>query len=469
MRAAQMGRMNLLTSLIVAAALTNSLNIIAADDSGDAGPFSLATFVAEVTPPLGHPLQAGLGVKPVVEVADPLFAHGFVLQGSGSPVVLCSVDWCGIGNDAHDRWREVLADAAGTTRERVLVCAIHQHDAPLVDLEAERLIAEQKLGRGILDAMYHEEAVQSVAAALKASLHKTQPVTHIGLGQARVERIASTRRILGADGKVEFVRGSSSKFTRARTDPEGTIDPWLKTLSFWHGDRPLASISVYATHPMSYYGLGQVSADFAGLARRRRQADNPGVLHFYANGCGGDLAPGKYNEGTPVHRVELGERLYQAWKSAWEQTNKRELRSLKFKSIPLRLEPKESLGFKVGELEAVLTGMNSSFEERTRVAFALSWRKRCDTKQMLDLPVLDFGVAQLLLLPGEPFVEYQLFAQQQRPDSFVMTVGYGDYGPVYIPTDRAFAEGGYEPGSWSFVAPGVEKSLKDAIQKALAP
>ncbi len=74
-----------------------------------------------------------------------------------------------------------------------------------------------------------------------------------------------------------------------------------------------------------------------------------------------------------------------------------------------------------------------------------------------------------VLLPGEPFVEYQHFAQTQRPDSFVMTLGYGDYGPVYIPTDRAFAEGGYEPGAWSFVAPGVEKSMKDAIKLALAP
>ena len=107
--------------------------------------FSLATFVAEVTPPVGHSLQAGVGVKPVIAIADPLFAHGFVLLGAGEPLVLCSVDWCGIGNDAHDRWREALAEAAGTTRERVLVCAIHQHDAPLVDLEAERLIAAQKL------------------------------------------------------------------------------------------------------------------------------------------------------------------------------------------------------------------------------------------------------------------------------------------------------------------------------------
>jgi hypothetical protein len=435
---------------------------------GEEGPrVSLATFVAEVAPPVGHPLQGGLGVKPVATVADPLYAQGFVLLGAGKPLVLCSVDWCGIGDDAHDRWREALAEAAGTIPERVLVCAIHQHDAPMADLEAERLIAAQKTGRIMLDLSFHEKAVRSVADAVKGSLKDARPVTHIGTGEAQVEKVASNRRILGNDGKVELFRGSATKDPKAKEAPEGLIDPWLKTLSFWNGDKPLASISVYATHPMSYYGQGEVSADFAGIARRRRQADDPGVLHFYANGCGGNLAPGKYNDGSPAVRIELAERLYRAWKSAWNQTKKHPLVKVAFRSVPLRLEPKESAGFTAKELSSVLTGPTSTFDERVRVAYALSWRKQCETKRSLDLPVLDFGVAQLLLLPGEPFVEYQLFAQQQRPESFVLTLGYGDYGPVYIPIDKAYAEGGYEPGQWSFVGPGVEKTLKDAIASGL--
>ena len=471
---------------VIVSALVSRAALMGAEHS-----FSVATFVVDVTPPIGHPLQAGVGVKPVAAVVDPLLAHGFVLLGSEQPIVVCSVDWCGIGNDAHDRWREALAVAAGTTRERVLVCAIHQHDAPLVDLEAERLIASLKLGRSTLDVTFHEAAIASVAAALKESLKKTRSVTHLGIGQAKVERVASTRRILGADGKVEFVRGSASREPRAKTDPEGTIDPELKTLSFWDGDAPIASISAYATHPMSHYGKGQVSADFAGIARRRRQADQPGVLHFYANGCGGDLAPGKYNDGSPVVREELAERLYQGWKAAWQATRKVPLERLEFRSVPLTLPIKESPGFRREDLESVLRSESSSFDEKVRVAYALSWRKRCEganvaelfrnsppsrgatrpqgteRKPTLDLPVLDFGVAQLLLLPGEPFVEYQLFAQKQRPESFVMTLGYGDYGPVYIPTDRAFDEGGYEPGAWSFVTPGVEKAMKEAIIQAL--
>ena len=59
-----------------------------------------------------------------------------------------------------------------------------------------------------------------------------------------------------------------------------------------------------------------------------------------------------------------------------------------------------------------------------------------------EVPVL----ARHVHLPGEPFIEYQLKAQQARKDAFVCVAGYGDGGMGYIPTRAAYAEGGYEAG-----------------------
>ena len=101
--------------------------------------FRLATFSADVTPPLGHALMGG-GIAPAREVLDPLSARGFVLLGVGRPVVLAAIDWCEIRNDAFDRWREALAEAADTEPRRVLVTSLHQHDAPIADLAAQRLL-----------------------------------------------------------------------------------------------------------------------------------------------------------------------------------------------------------------------------------------------------------------------------------------------------------------------------------------
>ena len=213
----------------------------------------LSSFQADITPPLGHALMGG-GITPAQRIADPLSAHGLVLRGSGLPVVLVSLDWCEVRNDAYDRWRTVLAKVVGTSKERVLLTCIHQHDAPVADLTAQRLLNESKAAGSICNLEFHETAVQRMALALQDSLRKSQQVTHLGLGQARVDRVASNRRYVGSDGKLLFNRTSATRDAGIREKPEGTVDPWLKTLSFWSGERPVLALCCYATHPMSYYG-----------------------------------------------------------------------------------------------------------------------------------------------------------------------------------------------------------------------
>src|SRR5262249_57539030 len=87
-------------------------------------------------------------------------------------------------------------------------------------------------------------------------------VTHVGTGQAKVERIASNRRWVDETGRVRFDRTSATRDPKARAAPEGTIDPHLKTLSLWDGDRPVLALSAYATHPMSSSATGGVSTPF---------------------------------------------------------------------------------------------------------------------------------------------------------------------------------------------------------------
>ena len=100
-------------------------------------------------------------------------------------------------------------------------------------------------------------------------------------------------------------------------------------------------------------------------------------------------------------------------------------------------------------------------------AMGLSWRKRCAAGQPIDVPSIDFGPAQLLLLPAESYVEFQLFAQEQRPKSFVMVMGYGECAPGYIPIERAWRENDDNLGDWCWVGPGSEAAMKQAIAAAL--
>ena len=97
----------------------------------------------------------------------------------------------------------------------------------------------------------------------------------------------------------------------------------------------------------------------------------------------------------------------------------------------------------------------------------LSWRKRADAGHQLDVPVLDLGKAQLVVMPGESYVEYQLLAQKLRPDSFVVVAGYGECATGYVPIERAFAEHDANLNDWCWVAPGCEKAMTAALKEAL--
>jgi hypothetical protein len=77
---------------------------------------TIAVFDVDATPPVG----SHMAYNPVKNTWDMgLRARGIVLSGSGKPIVLCSIDWLGIGNESQDEFRRVLSEAAGTTPDRV--------------------------------------------------------------------------------------------------------------------------------------------------------------------------------------------------------------------------------------------------------------------------------------------------------------------------------------------------------------
>lgn len=428
-------------------------------------PFRVATFSADVTIPLGHPCMGG-GVEPAREIVDPLLARGVVLMGADRPIVVVSVDWCEIRNDAFDRWRAALAEAAGTDPSRVIVSSVHQHDAPVVDLEAERLLKEVGSNASVCDSEFHERAVLRVAEALSEGLGSARPISHLGMGSARVDWVASNRRYLLPDGTPSFGRTSATRDEYAREQPEGTIDPMLRTISFWDGDRPVAALHSYAVHPMSYYGSGGVSGDFVGLARTRRQDDDPDVLQVYLSGCSGNVTAGKYNDGSPENRAVLADRIYRAMVASWEATRLEPIDRIRFRSVAMTLEPRDGPGFTTADLDDRLRNGPRPFD-RCLAAMGLSWRRRCEQGRPIDVPAIDLGPALLVLLPGESYVEFQLLAQRLRPDRFVMALGYGECATGYVPTAQAVAEGDTNLGEWCWVAPGAEEVMSGALSAAL--
>ena len=441
----------------VAAAITTRL-------AEGAAPHAVSIFRADVTPPLGGPLFNAVRARSIV---DPLEANGLVLTGSGKPLVLVAVDWCEIRNETYERWRVVLAEAASTDKQRVLVSCVHQHDAPYVDTEAQRLLKVNGVAEDLCDPEFDEHALQRVASALRESLRTPRAITHVGAGQGKVEQVASSRRYVTDSGRVSFGRLSATRDPSIRALPVGTIDPLLTTISFWQGKQPVAAMSCYSTHPMTYYGQGDVSCDFPGIARQARQKEMPGVAQIYFTGCAGDTVAGKFNDGNPANRPILAGRIQEGMRAACAKTKRQPITRIGFRSVPMRLAPRRGPGFEIEDYRRILADRNGTRLTRFDAALGLSWRQRFDAGFSIDVPSIDFGIARMVLMPAESFVQNQIWAQEMQPDAIVMTAGFGECAPGYIPTARDATEGYDDPYSW-IAFPECERTMRDALSAALA-
>jgi len=433
----------------------------------------ITTFQADVTPPIGSPLCGGL-VKPAVKIVDPLSARGIILFTDEQPIVLCAVDWCGICDESHDLWRESIAEAAKTTRDRVTVHTLHPHDAPWTNrslanyLKKEDVVFSKDIHSK--DMRFENEVIERVASTVRRSLASRQPVSHLSMGRAKVEKFASNRLILGKDGKIEHGRASSCQDEHIRAMDEGLIDPFVRSVGFWNEEKPLVSLTWYASHPQSFYNRGAVSYDTVGLARGLREATVPGVDHIHFCGAGANIAAGKYNDGLPINRFKLAGRLAAGMENAWESSVKIPIRSkdVKWKIKTIALPLSSHIAENSEGIKAVMNDETVPVTKRMLAAWQLGYKEMLLAGRKVSVSCLKLGPAYLLHFPGEMFVQYQLAAQAMRPDEMVCLAAYGDLGIGYVGTKKSYEQGGYECSTEiAKVAPEVEEVLLNAMREIL--
>lgn len=426
----------------------------------------VATFEVDATPPIGSPISGGNDVAK--KIVDPLSCRGVVLLADNqAPIVLCTVDWIGNSNGGYDAWRMTLAEAAKTAPDRVAMHALHQHDAPGCDFDVELLLLAHGMKPQGFSPEFARGTIKRAADALKEAVKRPQPVTHVGVGKAKVNSFASNRRLLGPDGKVLYGRMSNTKGRpHLRELPDGLIEPYVRMVSLWNDGEPLVAMSYYATHPQSYYGEGGVSCDTVGLARNMRE-DASGIPHVHFNGAGGNIAAGKYNDRSVENRQILARRLAEGMAAAWNDTEKTPVTAA---DVGWRVHPAHlPAEIRAGEGQTVTEEeLIEKFKaEPGSGARNLAWLHRSNRGHEIPLTSLQLSEARILHMPGELHIEYQLAAQQMKPEQFVAMAAYGDRGPGYIGARASYPKGGYEVGPPSKVAPEVEDVLVSAMRDLL--
>ena len=222
--------------------------------------------------------------------------------------------------------------------------------------------------------------------------------------------------------------------------PEGPDDGSVHAEAFVDGaDKPIGVLVNAACHPVHEMCIPRVSPDFPGELCIELERLHPGTTTLFLQGSAGNMNPPTVS-GGPDNARRHGQRLAEAVREALGG-----------------LRP-------VGGDELAIRWRRVAMPARDEEG-----RPR-PTPLKTKIAAVRVGDAALLFMPGESFIETSLAIRAVSPWGFIMVVGYAEEWIGYVPTDRAFDNGGYEvgPGTWSKVGRGSEPILRNAAVALLS-
>lgn len=389
----------------------------------------------DFTPAPGLPLLGQMQQRIATGARDPLLCCGLALRQSETTIVIVAADIALLALPEIQTIQQQWHERTGLAGSTLLVHATHTHDAPASFSELMET-ADPDFVAALQNAI--------LQCALQA-LEKLEPV-EIFAGCGHMEQMGWNRRAMLEDG-------SSAMYAHSQTPGfigmEGPRDPNLPVLFCRNARGEITGILLsFATHPNAIESATVYSADIPGAARRHLRklfGENIGVV--YLTGAAGNTAPSILDPFDPSHpwRGEAGlERsgLYLAGEAAKVIASTlapMESPLLKMHSevlqIPIRPWPQP-------DEPTYPRSPDNLYYQRAEKEWPEYSRRNAQTETRVH--VLRIGDAAICTNPAELFVEFGLEIRDHSPArvTFISQLTDGYIG--YIPTELAFARGGYE-------------------------
>ena len=222
-----------------------------------------------------------------------------------------------------------------------------------------------------------------------------------------------------------------------------------------------------------------------GLGGDGSRADGKatGTFQIYFTSCGGNVTVGRYNDGNRETREQLAARLLGVMRRSDAVSEPRtdrlaakrmlevDVSGLKSSDIawdaaPIKFTVRETGTFD-HELLRKQLAPDQPFQTRLTAAMFSGFGQRLRDGYVAQATRLRIGNIDIVHLPGEPFVEFQLFAQQvAAKNSLTCVAGYGECGVWYYGPDRIFTDRGDYEQTWSLTGP-CQESVESALTQLL--
>ena len=388
---------------------------------------SAGAAVRDITPPL----EVGLLMssvegrwQPFDDVRKPLLARVVALEGRSPAgvaqrVAIVALDLLALSGKAvggFDEFKSRIAAAANhvVRPEEIVLACTHSHTAPESGAITD-LYSTEAFG------VWVERVVSQIGQAIAAAAAAMQPC-RFAYGTAQAPGLGIHRRI-------KTTRGIMMSHPEPPTDVllsrDGAVDDSVNVATFRDGDGRLIALIVNATcHPVYEMCTPSVSPDYPGELTSLLDGMYDGAVSLFLNGAAGNVNPTSVSSG-PAEARRHAETLARSVQRAIENATPESSPHLHLRRQAFDLSTRLPRGEEVGvTLTAEIVGLR-------------------------------LGSAALMFLPGEPFAETALAVRQASVFDFTAIVGFAEETIGYVPTDQAFAEGGYEAELRTVVAGGA--------------
>jgi hypothetical protein len=381
--------------------------------------------VADITPPLdvGLLMSSSAGRwEPFEGVRLPLLAKAVVLESGPSRVALVALDLIGLAGRAvggFASFKERICEAAGNVvrpDNTILACS-HTHTAP-------ESIALTELDQTDAFQDWVNQLVRQIGTAVRTAAEATRPC-RLSTGTRVASELAVNRRIKTTRGITSVRRQVPQE---QLIGPEGPIDDLVRVGALVdQSGQPLAVLVGFTSHPVIEMCIKQVSPDYPGEMSLELERRHPGCTALFLQGACGNINPPTM-ERSAANARRYGRRLAELVDQAL---------------AGLRPVEGDELALAWHTAELPVRNLKGELESKPL---------------KIRIGALRIGQAAWVFVPGEPFVEIALAIQKESPYQSTTVVAYAEDYIGYIPTGRAFENGGYEigPGRWSRVARGSQ-------------
>ena len=389
-------------------------------------PLSAASFRASATKvditPQSPQWLLGYGPRQSTGVHDRIYHRVMALDDGRTRLFLVSSDLCLFSPELYDEVASALQQE-GIERKQFWWSVTHTHSAPEVGPPGVYKVLLKGRSDHDWDREYTAQIKSSVVRAIKDARDKLEPArlrSGLGMSLANINR-----RAKDVDGRVSL-----------GLNPDGPVDRQIGLLRLERPDGSLIALAAnYAIHGTVLSGANTaISGDAPGVVTEYLEKAL-GAPVLFLNGAAGNAAPiySVYPTPSAGHlsefRVLLGDRILEANRQLTKGSA----------DINLRLD----------EL-IVETALKPGLEWPPELVRYSRVEDSGRTLVRLPVRVLRLNDAVIWSAPVELFSEIAIEVRARSPFAHTLYFGYTNGWFGYLPTAKAFAEGGYEPQTSPF-------------------